>query len=159
MPAPSEYTQTKAEEKAQELAVAKYPVGTRTREQFERSQLKRGLGHKIGLHVPGARKEMMESYKEGKISFRDMRSIEKGVRQKPLERDIQRLTPPEMLKVWEVAKDDEKKILKPIIIKKYYTWTAPLNEKNEIREQFNKVRRWGRALPLPQESRQIQANP
>jgi hypothetical protein len=52
------------------------------------------------------------------------------------------LTVPELLGGWNKANDAEKKILKPLIVKKYFTWRAPLKEKMEVQAKVKEVRRW-----------------
>jgi hypothetical protein len=113
-----------------------------SKEQKEKSKFKRGLAENIREKKPEAVKDVLNAVKEKTITLQQAMEIRRRAREDPALSLGKMLTVPELLGGWNKANDAEKKILKPLIVKKYFTWRAPLKEKMEVQAKVKEVRRW-----------------
>jgi hypothetical protein len=111
VPAPSYVAMTKAERLAQELASQRRPVGTRTKEQAEKSKLKVDIFRKLKLNDPSVEQDISKAIEGRKLTFEEVKKIYTDQQLSSLERAARGLTLEEIIKVWNVATPTEKEKL------------------------------------------------
>lgn len=112
MPAPASMNQTPAERLAHELTRARLPQGSKTAEEFERSQLAQHLTGLARRDQSQARSEIATALQERKINRLQAAHIMHNARLTPIQAAFKRLSYDEALKVFEIADDKEKAQLK-----------------------------------------------
>ena len=118
MPAPASLNQTAAERLASELVRARMPQGSKTAEEFERSQLAQHLTGLARRDPVQARQEMQEALKEHKITPLQARHAFTNAGLAPLQVTFKRLSYDEAARVFETATNDEKKKLRMMLAQK-----------------------------------------
>jgi hypothetical protein len=117
VPAPAVLSRTPAERLAQEFIAQRSPVGGRGILQAERSRGIRALSRSIRLgKEPGP--ITREAARSGYITAEDIRRAIKEAGMTPLEVAFQQLSLEEALRVWEVASQDERRLLAPYLLRK-----------------------------------------
>ncbi len=120
MPAPAALNQSKAEQLAGELVRDRMPQGTKTAEEFERSQLVQHLSGLARRDPQQARQEMQEALKERKITPLQARHVFTNTRLAPIQITFKRLSYDEAQRVYEVATNEEKKGLRMMLAQKRF---------------------------------------
>jgi hypothetical protein len=118
MPAPADLNKTKAEQLASQLVADRMPQGSKTEEQFERSQLVQHLTGLARRDQAQAVKEITLARQEKKISHIQAKHIMQNARLAPIQVVFKRLSYEEAQRVFEVATEEEKKILRGMYFKK-----------------------------------------
>lgn len=118
MPAPASMNMTRAERLASELVRARMPQGSKTAEQFERSQLMQHLTGLARRDPRAAAEEIAQAHREGKINRLQAGHIMQNARLTPMQAAFKRLSLDEAMKVWEVATDAEKRQLRRLLFNK-----------------------------------------
>jgi len=118
MPAPAALNQTKAEQLASRLVADRMPQGTKTQEQFERSQTAQRLTGLARRDRAQAAQEIKEALQEKKITPIQAKHIMQNARLTPIQVSFKRLSYEEAQRVYEVATEEEKKLLRPMFAKK-----------------------------------------
>ena len=144
MPAPSYFSQSKAEQKAFELGGLKMPSGGRTDEEFQRNQtlkvhIKRYANALAkGEDVQPILSAMTDDVQSGKLKQQDVMRFKEKLRGKPLEDSVARLSIKEALSVWKVSTTEEKRKIASLIFKKYRNLKDP-NDKKEYAPEIEKI--------------------
>ena len=118
MPAPADLNKTEAERLASQLVADRMPKGTKTQEQFERSQLVQHLTGLARRDPAQAAKEIAEARQEGKITNLQAQHITQNARLTPIMIAFKRLSYNEAQRVFEVATDEEKNKLRLMLARK-----------------------------------------
>jgi hypothetical protein len=121
-PAAAYIQNTPAQNMAYEFSVANNPPGTRTEEQFERSQIKQAIAamHRTG-HVDQA--QIQQYIRSGQITPKDARTAAADAKTDPLVLTVRHgdLTLRQLLDVWQHASPAEQRKLRPILSRKANT--------------------------------------
>ncbi|MFZ2770072.1 MAG: hypothetical protein WAZ50_03025 [Minisyncoccia bacterium] len=120
MPAPADLNKTEAERLASEMVQARMPKGTKTQEQFERSQLIQHLSGLARRDPAEAGKEIRQALQERNITGLQARHIMQNARLAPIQIAFKRLSYEEAQRVYEVATPAEKKKLGILLARKRY---------------------------------------
>src|SRR5262249_49752680 len=126
-PAPSYINQTPAEELAQAYSEASRPQGSRTKEQFERSQLKSHLSRQLKLaqgdadKLSQAQAAVRAAQDSGKLADKDIMDIAERHAGSHLGAMFKHLTLEQGLNVWDKASPAERKQLRDMLINKIGT--------------------------------------
>lgn len=118
MPAPADLNRTAAEKLARELMVARMPQGVKTQKQFEQRQLINQLTSRVRNKVPGVFGEVGKAVRTQKISHEQGRQIYQNAKKAPLLGAVEHLSYDETKRVYEVANEKEKKLLRIILSRK-----------------------------------------
>ncbi len=146
VPAPRSITQTSAEQRAHEAAVRLMPQGPRTREQFERSQL---LGRYRNRLRSGdmSLSDLRQEVSAGRITGRDAEAIAQSSRRSPLQADFNRLPLEDALAVWQLANAEERRNLRPLLVRKQVQLeNMPRERRRELEGRLREAL-YGRRLP------------
>ncbi len=113
-PAPAELNQTPAQKMMREMGAARFPSGARTKEQAERSQLKRGLTRtaRTGANVDD---QLQQAVDAGQLKPRDVLAINRAAEETPLQTSFKRLPLADALKVYGAMNADERKQVSDIL--------------------------------------------
>jgi hypothetical protein len=117
MPATAEFTKTNAQKLMSEILQAR-PKGSMTREKFETNQLKNKLETRLRNHDPETSGDIQQYLKDGKLSRKDVMSIQRAVRTPYLVNAFKPLSLKEAMRVYAIATPEEKKIFLPLLRKK-----------------------------------------
>ena len=118
MPAPADLNKTEAERLASQFVSARMPKGTKTQEQFERSQLVQHLTGLARRDKTQAHQEVREALKDKKITMLQARHVFQNAGLAPIQIAFKRLSFEEAEQVFEVATDEEKKKLRFMLMQK-----------------------------------------
>jgi hypothetical protein len=124
MPAPADMNKTAAERLSSELMQARQPNVSRTKEQFEQGQLIMHLTGEVRRNAEGARQDVQEAVREGKVSRLQAMHIFRNAQMAPIQVAFKRLSYEEAQRVYEVANEREKRLLRPMLAKKRRTSLA-----------------------------------
>jgi hypothetical protein len=113
-PAPSELNQTPAQQMMREIGVQSSGIRPRTKEQSERSQLKRDLIRtaRSGGNVD---EQVQAAVDAGKLNPRDVPAINRAADETPLQSSFKRLSLHDALKVYAAMNADERKQVADIL--------------------------------------------
>jgi hypothetical protein len=117
MPATAEFTKTNAQKLMSEI-LQERPKGSMSREKFETNQLKNKLETRLRNHDPEAPGDIQQYLKDGKLSRKDVMTIQKAVRTPYLVNAFKPLSLKEAIRVYSIATPEEKKIFLPLLRKK-----------------------------------------
>ena len=117
MPATAEFTKTNAQKLMSEILQDR-SKGTMTKTQFETNRLKSKLETRLRNHDPEAPGDIQQYLKDGKLSRKDVMSIQKAVRTPYLVNSFKPLSLKEAMRVYSIATPEEKKIFLPLLRKK-----------------------------------------
>jgi len=117
MPATAEFAKTNAQKLMSEISQDK-TKGTMTKVEFERNKLKNKLETRLRNHDPEAPAEIQQYLKDGKLSRKDVITIQKAVRVPYTVHAFQSLSLKEAMRVYSVATPEEKKTFLPLLRKK-----------------------------------------
>lgn len=143
-PAPAEINMTKAEKLARDIQMDKREVGSRTKDQKEHSDLKRQIFR--DLQTKKSPSSLIEAFKQGKISEKEVKNIVKTSGDSSLERSVKKFELEDALKVYGVSTPEEKSTLIPIIVLKIVNFEKSASEekrdalKDQIKEFLNSRR-------------------
>jgi hypothetical protein len=115
IPAPYDINQTPAKKRAHRILASKIPIGGRTQAAADRSQLIRDLRNRIKVGDPAANRDMMDAFKQGKISAQEIKDVMRTSRLTPLQRLVHGMTAEEAQKVYDVSNDDEKNQIETMV--------------------------------------------
>jgi Inorganic Pyrophosphatase len=115
MPAPSEMNLTPAQKVARDLTNARMPVGTKTQAETDRNQLVGQLTNSFRNKDVDASAKLNEALNAGQINRLQAGHIMTNAKLAPLVVAFKRLNYDEAVKVMEVAKPDEQKMLAPFM--------------------------------------------
>ena len=124
MPAPADMNKTAAEKLASELLRERMPNATKTKEQFEQSQRVMLLTSKMRKGAAGARQEVLDALRDRKITKLQAMHIFHNAKLAPIQVAFKRLSYPEALRVYELADEREKRLLRPILAMKRHALTG-----------------------------------
>lgn len=113
IPAPLSVIRTRATQRAIDLAVKGMPRGTRTKEQWEKSQARKKL-----IHAIQAGEDISQLPEFHMFSAKELQRIGRMSGQSFLGNMFKRLTLKDALTVYEVASDAEREELRPMLIYK-----------------------------------------
>jgi hypothetical protein len=85
-----------------------------------------------------------KAVEEGKITPGDIKSILQRSIKGDVLRGVTGFSVPDALRVWDEANDDEKAAIQMEIIKKWFSWPATAEERQENAAQMEKVLSWKR---------------
>ncbi|MBF0458158.1 MAG: hypothetical protein HQK99_09715 [Nitrospirae bacterium] len=134
--APTYINQTPAERMMSNMIQAKMPQTGRTQEQQDKHDLKQSIERQMRIN-PQAAQQMLKDNAD-KLSTRDRLDIMKSRTQTPLTSAVSHLGFDEAVKVYQVATDDEKQKLRPLLQKKYQGAIAkePLKQRAATIQQY-----------------------
>ncbi len=112
------YSLTDAERTAMDLAAEKLPRGSRTQEDFERSNLKADLAGQLKAGKPDAAVNLQKAVNEGKLTPTQAHEVVKRSTQTTLEHAIEHLDAEDAMRVWDQATDAEKQSIRPQVLGK-----------------------------------------
>jgi hypothetical protein len=116
-PAPRNITRTRAETLALELGQRYAPQGPLTAEQYDRREMSHQLLEKLrNKDITGS--QVVQAVRDGKITERDARRIIQNSHRPPIVSTFHRLPLEDALKVWDVATPEERKQLRPALVRK-----------------------------------------
>ncbi len=118
MPAPADLNKTEAERLASQFVSDRMPKGTKTQEQFERSQLVQHLTGLARRDPAQAATEITQARQEKKITTMQAHHIMQNSRLAPIQVAFKRLSYEEAQRVYEVANEAEKKKLGNLLTQK-----------------------------------------
>jgi hypothetical protein len=132
MPAPMEYTKTKAEKAMGELLEERAPKLARTHAEQERYTFKRKLRRDLLLH--GNAEPIRQAIKEDKISATEAKYMFRRGHEAPIERGFEHLNAEDALVVWKKATQNERKLLRKHMVKKLrQLYKYPVKEREELK--------------------------
>ncbi len=131
-PAPSDLNQTPAERLAHELSAGHASDEPRTQDAAERRELRQSLARSLrqGKGIPP---DVLTARKEGTLSKRDVEEAFRASKESPLQQSFTHLGVDEAIKVFAAADNAERKVLRPMLMKK--ARTAMENEPPVKRKQ------------------------
>jgi len=135
-PSPGYISNTPAEEEAYKILKENQPIGSRTKAEFEKSQLKSQLRQEV--KNTGKTSNIDKAIKEGKLTGKDKQKIIKDSKKDTLERVTNGFTVNEVIKVMEKANAEEKKQLMPILKKKIHNKMESASKEDLI--QLKKIK-------------------
>ena len=139
MPATAEFTKTNAQKLMSEI-LQERPKGTMTKEKFETNRLKSKLETRLRNHDPEASADMQQYLKDGKLSRKDVITIQKAVRVPYTVHAFQSLSLKEAMRVYSVGTPEEKKIFLPLLRKKSHLLKdLPEEERQDTLAKFRQV--------------------
>jgi hypothetical protein len=112
MPAPADLNKTEAERLASQLVSDRMPKGTKTQEQFERSQLVQHLTGLARRDKAQAQQEIRQALKSREITMLQAQHVFQNARLAPIQVAFKRLSYEEAQRVYEVATEEEKRKLR-----------------------------------------------
>jgi len=118
VPAPSTLNKTIAEIRMSEIMREKLPIGGRTKEQADKSQIKSDIRNQF--LKSGSESVLDEAVKANKITDTDADKIWEDAQLAPIERSAKRLNPTELFGVYKIATPEEKKLISPILMDKIF---------------------------------------
>jgi hypothetical protein len=131
VPAKKSITMTAAEAKASEIIQAIMPAGARSKEQFEKSQMKSKLLKNIQQNTEDGLAQIQKAVESGIIRPQDARQIFGRRTLTPLEYQVKRMPADKAMEVWDLASPQERNSLKVIIIPKVAGSTVLAPEKKK----------------------------
>ncbi len=141
MPAPADMNATAAEKKARELVVGKLPKGSRTKEQFEKSQLEHRIETALRKKDPAAADLIQQGKRDKIITPKDERHIRKAAATPPIVSLTRTLDFPQGLQVWEEATPEEKaKLRKSLNTKGTHYLESHPEKREETMGQLKAIR-------------------
>jgi hypothetical protein len=127
--APAYISRSPAQKLAYEMMIGNIPQGSRTREQAEASKARKDLVKKLRSGGNATEQEIQ------KYSKQQMKLIVKEAGQTPFASVVERLNVDQAMKVWSVAKDNEREQIREILsyrlIRKAASGGTSVNETNE----------------------------
>lgn len=136
-PSPGYISNTPAEEKAHEINREKLPVGSRTKEEFEKGKLKKEL--RVHYEKTGDTSKIDAALDAGQITAKEEKQIYKDAELSTLARLTKNMSYNEIVKVIEKASPDELKELIPIFNKKIQNKINDATTADEV-DALNQVR-------------------
>jgi hypothetical protein len=140
-PAPRAINQTPAQQLMAEMAEARRPIGTRTKAEAEKAKLKAEIVRGIRKSDPEATARLKTAEEAGAITSAEGRSLREKAAAVPVSHAFKPLSADDALKVWDVANEKERAVLKPLLEEK-----AKLIEKLPHDEQPAMTARFAKAL-------------
>jgi len=138
MPAPAYFNKTEAELLMSDYLAEHRVIGGRTKEQAARTTLVRDITRKFVTNKPKEGADMIrDAVQKGQLSKNDIKTITRNVQTPPTIRAFKRLSSREALRVWAVTTSEEKKTLRPFMVKKQEALkNGPPMEFKEINDKF-----------------------
>jgi len=133
MPTTRSYTMTPFEKEAEKIIKGKIPEGSRTKEQAEKTKLKRKLESDLRRGDDDAKDKIRDAMKEGSISNHDAESIMKNAKIGHTQKVAKQLGLDDLAKAVKKASDEEKEIIKPIFKKKLLNKAKDLSQEQKAR--------------------------
>jgi hypothetical protein len=118
-PAPADLDRSPAERLATELG-AEGSEGSRTKEAFERTQAEHNIRRLAGMRKPVA-DEIRKNLQSGTVDIAGVKRALNEARMDPLMREFRSLSLDKALRVYKVAKPEERGKLRPLLIRKAKT--------------------------------------
>lgn len=134
MPATSAYTMTPFEKFARKTLEERRPRGTRTKEEAERTDLKRDLEQKLRRGDPGAMDELYDAMRSGEITRREAQTINQRSGEDYTTLTAKSMTLKDLAAGISLASDKEKALIKPIFKKKIQNKTGQID--GETRDRY-----------------------
>jgi sulfur relay (sulfurtransferase) DsrC/TusE family protein len=136
VPAPFDLNMSDAEKKMSEIMREKLPIGGRTKEQADKSQIKSDIRNQF--IKSGSEAVLDEAVKANKITDTEADKIWEDAQLTPIERSAKRLNPTELFGVYKIATPEEKKLISPILMDKIFN--AEDKEPDEVTmEKMNRM--------------------
>src|SRR4030095_9329177 len=117
-PAPRAINQTPAQQLMAEMAEARRPIGTRTKAEAEKAKLKAEIVRGIRKSDPEATAKLKTAEEAGAITPAEGRSLREKAAAVPVSHAFKPLSADDALKVWDVANEKERAVLKPLLEEK-----------------------------------------
>ncbi|HYG34296.1 MAG TPA: hypothetical protein VEC99_05905, partial [Clostridia bacterium] len=117
VPAKKALTMTPAETVAADIIKASLPVGARTKEQWDHSLLLKTIVQDIKKNPPLGVK-LDEAIKAGQLRPGDEQRIVSMLTLKPLQYQVQKMSPEDAMRVWRLANPAERQLLQQQIMSK-----------------------------------------
>ena len=141
MPATAEFVKTDAQKLMSDL-LQERPKGSMTRKDFEQNQLKRRLEVRLRNEDQTAHEEMAELVREGKLSRKDVRTINKDIKTPYALHAFRSLTVDEAMRVFSIATPEEKSQFLPILRHKIRgARELPAEQREGIMGRFQEIMR------------------
>jgi len=121
-PVPGRMTMTPAQELASEITAANLPASPRTQEQFDKSKLVREIiqDFRNGQNTAG-RTALAQGFETGRLNVNTVHTILDRLKYTPLQFQVHHMDVPAAMRVWRVARPDERTQLTPMIETKLVT--------------------------------------
>jgi hypothetical protein len=152
-PAPRAINQTEAEKMIREFEQESRPQGTRTKAEAERGRLKSQAVRAVAAGDQAGIAMMERARTAGLLTDKDIKQVKERAKESPVARGFKSLTIDQALKVWDVATDEERKLLRPMLERK----TALLENLPDVERERVAVK-LGQALGLNREEIQGQTS-
>ena len=144
VPAPYTMNMSEAEKAAYEIMISHLPVGGRTQEQKDQTDLKKSIEMNL-RKTKGNTSELEAEIQKGAVSVETAKTILKEFQLTGIEKMVKRFDYTEAMYIYEKADDKEKQKLKPIVIEKLINQIKrndlTKSERDILMEQFNKMAR------------------
>ena len=139
MPATAAYTMSKFEKKARAIQRDERPLGTRTKEAGEKSDLKRSIEMKLRREDISAEDDINDAISEGTLTRGEAAAIRKKASTDPMEALGKSLTLDQLARTIPYATDEEKETLMPIFRRKYYSKTGKGTLSQKDQEKMERI--------------------
>lgn len=120
-PAPYDINQTDAEKIAHRISAGKVAIGGRTQAEADRSKLLQVLSREFAQDDPNAKNDLMEAYRTGKISYKQMEHVVVSAKMPPLLKQVRSFTYDELKAVYDKGTPEEKALLEQTLQRKKFT--------------------------------------
>ena len=144
LPAPYSLNMSEAEKAAYEIMISHLPVGGRTQEQKDQTELKKSIEMNL-RKTHGNTSELEAEIQKGKVSVETAKTILKEFQLTGIEKMVKRFDYTEAMYIYEKANENEKQKLKSIVIEKLINQIKrndlTKSERDNFMEQFNKMAR------------------
>jgi hypothetical protein len=135
-PAPASINQTKAEELAKQFIQEKMGNIPRTKEEAQKSDLKREIVTDLRLQKP-ASDDIKQAYQQGIITQKDVTAAKEVAKNTPIVNTVKHLGLEESLQVFDKATPEEKQLLKPLIKEKWDRF-----KENHSEQEIQRIKQW-----------------
>lgn len=115
VPAKKSLTMTPAESRAAEIMQALMPAGSRTKEQFEKSQFKGKLLRDIQANEADGRQKIQLAVQGGAVTPQEAQQILGRKDMTPLQYQVKKMPSDKAMQVWDLANDSEKDSLRALL--------------------------------------------
>jgi hypothetical protein len=154
MPATRKYTMTPFEKAAYEDMKNRLPVGSRTKEQADKSKLKREIESSLRRNDKDAPEKAIEALHQGLLAKKDIKTIFKRLGMTPIEKMTKTMSVDTLAKIIDKATDEEKKELAQIFKKKFQNKRGELDIETQMKyaailKELNKYRAKPAEMPKP----------
>ena len=136
-PAPGDINRTKAEMEMNEIFKNKKQAGAISLEDAAKRELKNKLANEIHTNNGTITQEIRDAAKTGGITSQQLKNLQNSKGYSPLQNGMEHLKTDEAMQIWDVATDEEKEAIRPLILKKIQnSKTMSSNEKSIAKKRI-----------------------